>query len=935
MHASKGHYSPQQKELIESYLAGGLKLLRLHGETKRPVGTRWQEKPGLDLGRALLAIRSGDAIGVQAGEVSGWISCVDADTPESVRLAPLFLPKEMLRSGKGGVASHYVCRARGLGYECFDDLDGTRLIDLKASSNGKGHQFVVAPSVHARKGPYEWLGGFDPHGIPDFSAKELRERVGRLAAATLISRHLPDKGRHRYSLALAGFLLRGGLDEPTTTKILRGAWWCKDAPSEGMEAVGRNVSDTAHKLRDGEPVTGGRTLEELVTGLAGKLKEFLRLRGAGSASSPGEALPTIVVNDRPLRDVGDEALQALVARNDPPTLFARTGRTIRLGADEHDAPIIEEASESVMRHHLTRSANFVREIHRKSGTEHTDVSPPRDVVQDVMSVPHLPFPPLIGVPRTPFFRADGSLVSEPGYDASSRLYYVPVHRGFAVAVPSQPSADDLASAIALLDEAVGDFPYSDEASAANTIALMLTPILRNVMSGPVPLALLDKPVAGTGGSLLAEVVSILATGAPAGMMGSPRNDEEVRKQITSALMRGNLVITIDNVSGRLEAPSLSRALTSEFWEDRILGRSEIVRLPQRACWICSGNNLQVGGDLPRRCYWVRLDAGVERPWERKGFRHPDLKSWVSGSRARLVGALLTLGRNWFAEGKPQGSASIGSFESWSRVIGGVLGAAGVQGFLGNLDAMYERAADGTGDWTGFLEAWREVYGDDPKTTKQIAADVHSTEQARLLDALPEEFGTPDPDRPDTSLSRKLGNNFNKREGRPHGERRLLLKTVGKRNNAVLWTVAEAPRPTGDRISLSSLLSLSPPNLGAPARAHGEDGRTETQQTQQTHPEMDTSDGEAGTSDGKDDGGTPRESLSIEQIARELRRPSSGPRINHPLYIAGETTLEILTKSVLVAIGLDTEEWLAHAGVVEQAASDPANHPPGCACGECG
>src|SRR5829696_4866637 len=71
-------------------------------------------------------------------------------------------------------------------------------------------------------------------------------------------------------------------------------------------------------------------------------------------------LPSIVVNDRPLRDVGDDALQALEARNNPPTLFARAGKVIRLGQDENDAPIIQEAGEPVMSHHLTRAANYVK-----------------------------------------------------------------------------------------------------------------------------------------------------------------------------------------------------------------------------------------------------------------------------------------------------------------------------------------------------------------------------------------------------------------------------------------------------------------------------------------------------------------------------------------------------------------------------------------------
>jgi hypothetical protein len=554
------------------------------------------------------------------------------------------------------------------------------------------------------------------------------------------------------------------------------------------------------------------------------------------------------VNDRPLRDIGDEALQALQTRNTPPTLFARAGKVIRLGQDENDAPIIQEAGESVIRHHLARAANFVHQRERRSGMEESHVHPPRDVVQDVLSVPHLPFPPLIGVPRTPFFRPDGTIVDKPGYDASTRLYYVPTSEGFTVDVPNKPSAANLDAAVTLLDEAAGEFPYNDKASAANTIALMLTPILRNVIEGPVPLALIDKPTPGTGGSLLAEVVSLIATGSPAGMMSAPRDDEEVRKQITSALMRGNLVLTLDNVDGGLNSPSLSRALTSEFWEDRILGRSEMIRVPQRATWVASGNNLQVGGDLPRRGYWIRLDARVERPWERGGFRHPNLKSWIAENRARLVSALLMMGRAWFAERKPEGSAVIGGFEGWSHTIGGVLDVAGVSGFLDNLSELYERAADGTRDWSAFLAAWREIYVNEARTTKQVAADLYDEANDRLREALPDEFVTIVPGHPDKGLSRKLGKAFSKREGRRHGPEGLHLVRAGSKDNATQWAVRPAPDGPAEKLSLISLLSSSPPSRGRPRE--GGIGPEQTKQTKKLIPKPYTSSSKEETIDSK-------------------------------------------------------------------------------------
>ena len=63
--------------------------------------------------------------------------------------------------------------------------------------------------------------------------------------------------------------------------------------------------------------------------------------------------------------------------------------------------------------------------------------------------------------------------------------------------------------------------------------------------------------------------------------------------------------------------------------------------------------------------------------------------WVRANRGRLVAACLTLGQAWIAAGRPRGRRSIGSYEAWAQVLGGVLEVAGIEGFLGNLDEMMD------------------------------------------------------------------------------------------------------------------------------------------------------------------------------------------------------------------------------------------------------
>lgn len=68
----------------------------------------------------------------------------------------------------------------------------------------------------------------------------------------------------------------------------------------------------------------------------------------------------------------------------------------------------------------------------------------------------------------------------------------------------------------------------------------------------------------------------------------------------------------------------------------MLGVSETVELPLHVSWYATGNNVRLGGDLPRRVYWARLASLEAQPWKRdpSTFRHPDLIGYVTCSTAR-------------------------------------------------------------------------------------------------------------------------------------------------------------------------------------------------------------------------------------------------------------------------------------------------------------
>jgi hypothetical protein len=299
--------------------------------------------------------------------------------------------------------------------------------------------------------------------------------------------------------------------------------------------------------------------------------------------------------------------------------------------------------------------------------------------------------------------------------------------GFVVPpVPRAPSPAQVADAVRLLWEPFRDFPLVGDPDRAHTLGALLTLMGRPLISGPTPLFLWEKPSPGTGASLLVNTLVIVATGMRPSAQTEAEDPDEWRKKITAALLEAPSVVFFDNLTGYLDDSHLAAALTTEVWSDRVLGRSETVRLLIRNVWLSTGNNVTLATDLARRTVRAKLDAQVERPWLRARdghvtFAHPSLLEWVADHRAALVHAGLTLITGWRAAGQPAGTATLGGYEAWSKVVGGILDVAGIPGFLGNLDALYEQNDTEGDEAKRFVARWWQEREEKPTTPAELVA----------------------------------------------------------------------------------------------------------------------------------------------------------------------------------------------------------------------
>jgi hypothetical protein len=506
-----------------------------------------------------------------------------------------------------------------------------------------------------------------------------------------------------------------------------------------------------------------------------------------TAAVRSSTLPAISIS-QDLAPVTRAALRALVAVNTPPKFFRYVGLPCRLERDDRENPITVELTPDRMRHELARVARWTKAT--RFGA--VKVYPPMGVVRDVLATPDLPLPLLSRIVTTPVFAPDGTLQTVPGYHEVGKVYYF--QDGMKIPdVPSIPSGDDLNRARDIILELLVNFDFVSDADRAHAIALLLLPFVHNMIDGPTPNHIVEAPTPGSGKGLLTDVCLTPALGRNLATIPEAKSDEEIRKRITAFLLRGVPAIVLDNVTGTLNSGAWASALTAMVWRDRRLGKSEDVQIPVRNVWVTTGNNVTATTEIIRRSVRIRLDPKCDRPWQREGFRHPDLRGWAKENRPRLVWAALTMAQAWISAGRPAPPCKLlGSFEEWTCVVGGILHHAGISGFLANVDEFYEAADTEASAWIAFAEQWHAIH-----ESRKVTA-------SELLSIAREHF--PFKEREESHVL-ELGHMLRQRIGSVIAGEYVISSPEGRMGGKRLWQVNRTPK-----VGSGGSGGISPPSL---------------------------------------------------------------------------------------------------------------------------
>lgn len=431
-------------------------------------------------------------------------------------------------------------------------------------------------------------------------------------------------------------------------------------------------------------------------------------------------LPAITVEEGIVHRLATAGETAIIEAGIP--LFQRGQHLVR--------PVAQDVPASKGR--MTRAASF-RELnqpaiidmlaqaaqwHRYDGRSKSmrACDPPTIVAQVILSRAGVWRVPVVaGVITTPTLRPDGSLLVEPGYDEATRLYHVHDPRLDLSMLKDAPDKFDALEALETLDALLNEFPFVSEVDRSVALSALITPVVRGAMS-VAPLHAIKASTAGTGKSYLADIAAAIFTGRPCPVASVAARMEETESRLIGLLLAAFPIISIDNVNGELGGDLLCQAVERPIVRVRKLGGSDIFEIESRACFFATGNNIRVRGDMTRRTLLCQLDAGMERPEERR-FKHRPVED-VLADRGRYVCAALTIVRAFLAAGSPSTLRPLISFEDWSNTVRGALV------WLGRADpvASMEAVRDGdpeTEEIRDLMMSWSDRLGSDSYPLREV------------------------------------------------------------------------------------------------------------------------------------------------------------------------------------------------------------------------
>jgi hypothetical protein len=290
----------------------------------------------------------------------------------------------------------------------------------------------------------------------------------------------------------------------------------------------------------------------------------------------------------------------------------------------------------------------------------------------IITAPTMPRLPASTKPEDLLRKDADYIITTPGFDAASGLYFAPI--GSPIKVSTQPSQNEIQNAVELLKQPFLDFSFAasgeniDEtnldaeakkklaAEVSRSVAIYGTMIAatRRVLPTAPGIAFTSHGEGmSSGKTLISSFIIVIATGGePVPVAFSPDFNEQ-EKQIIAYLLEGDGSLFLDEIAinTRFDSSTVAKIMTSSRFKGRLLGLTKPIEVSTRAMVVVNGNSLNMAGAIASRFLLACLNTELERPQDRStsNYKIPELIPWAIEHRQEIVAAVHTIARAYLQE----------------------------------------------------------------------------------------------------------------------------------------------------------------------------------------------------------------------------------------------------------------------------------------------
>ena len=494
------------------------------------------------------------------------------------------------------------------------------------------------------------------------------------------------------------------------------------------------------------------------------------------------------LRDHPEKKIYRFAGNLIKIVNRQPSTVRMVKKIHDLGGQYPSMPTINQFSKETLCHEAEKVA-VCQSIDAEGNIK--DMPWPKNILAGVMALTECHEKPLVGIVEHPYIDDNFRPVLTQGYDDATGLYKV-----FDVVPDIGFFKDSEDALVYLIDELLKDFPFSSDVDQMAAVSCLLTGMQRKLIAdnSGCPGYIFTAPVQSSGKTTLCQGINYSLYGRPAAATSFSDDDTEMAKHLLGILQEGISAVLFDNLpeGSVVESNELAKAITSDSYSNRWLGKNKTITAPSCVLWMMTGNNISVCGDFNTRFLKVELDTKNQNPDQRR-FKREDIGAWCDQHRGKILGACMKI----IMDGKGYSNPDLNPtrFPSWDKFVRlPLFKTSGIDiAEIFQKNKLSDPKIEGQNN---FFEAWFNAFGPAATTAKRVLDHCRLVTDQERFSGLPDdnEMGEAMKDIfTGVSLpsTRALGKWLTGMKNRFFGEYNLIHAGIGTNRaqvNKALWVV---------------------------------------------------------------------------------------------------------------------------------------------------